>query len=143
MAENMDDSMEKLDTEEEPMADLPEKAMDRAPDSSPEATMAKPGTYTDYDPTLLANARDGKLLLFFHASWCPSCRALDKNVEANLANIPADVTILVVNYDKEADLKKKYGVTRQHTLVQVDADGNKIQTLNGLTNTLDQVLAQL
>lgn len=104
---------------------------------------AQNGVYADFDPTLLANADSGSVVLFFHAGWCPSCRALEKNVESNLSSLPGDVTILVVNYDKETELKKKYGVVRQHTLVQVDASGNKIKTLTGLTNTLDQVLAQI
>ena len=139
--------VEKMAEGEDAMADLPDSNM--ADDNHSGDTMAeetstnKVGTYTDYDPALLANAESGPVLLFFRASWCPSCRALDKNVESNLSNIPGDVTIMTVNYDTETELKKKYGITRQHTLVQVDANGNQIKTLTGLTNTLDQVLAQI
>lgn len=104
---------------------------------------AKPGTYTDYNPALLANAESGDVLLFFHAKWCPSCRGLEKDIEESLGDIPANVTILHVDYDTATELKKKYGVVRQHTLVRVDANGDKIETLTGLTNTLEQVVAQL
>lgn len=139
--------VEEMAEGEDAMADLPDSNMADDNDSddtmAEETSMNKVGTYTDYDPALLANAESGPVLLFFHASWCPSCRALDKNVESNLSNIPGDVTIMTVNYDTETELKKKYGITRQHTLVQVDANGNKIKTLTGLTNTLDQVLAQI
>lgn len=106
-------------------------------------SVATPGSYTAYNPSLLANAEDGAVLLFFHASWCPSCRGLENDIEANLEDIPSDVTILKVNYDTETELRKKYGVVRQHTLVRVDENGKKIETLTGLTNTLDQVLAQI
>ena len=34
--------------------------------------------------------------------------------------------LIKVDYDTEKDLKKQYGVTIQHTLVQTDSDGNKI-----------------
>lgn len=152
MVENSDESMDTMDaTDGDTMnADKEEETMEKDMNTS-DATMGNEpgpvvqqvGKYADYSPETLASVGDGRTVLFFHAGWCPSCRALEKNVENNLSAIPSDVTILVVNYDKETDLKKKYGVTRQHTLVQVDADGNKVKTLTGLTNTLDQVVAQL
>lgn len=106
-------------------------------------TTTTSGTYTDYDPALLANATEGSVVLFFHASWCPSCRALDKSINENFSELPADVTILQLDFDTETELKKKYGVVRQHTLVQVDANGDEIKKITGLTNTLDQVLSKL
>lgn len=101
------------------------------------------GTFTTYDESLLANAEDGSVILFFHASWCPSCRALERDINSDLSAIPDGVTILQIDYDEATALKKKYGVTRQHTLVQVDADGNEIKKLTGLTNTLNQVVNQI
>lgn len=95
-------------------------------EGSDEAMMAKPGTYEAYDASRLAMAADGKVVLFFRASWCPTCRALDADIKKNLSAIPADVTILDVDYDRYADLKKRYGITTQHTLVQVDADGKEL-----------------
>ena len=56
---------------------------------------------------------------------------MDANIKANLSQIPADVLILDVNYDKSADLKKAYGVTYQHTLVQVDENGTMIAKWSG------------
>jgi len=84
------------------------------------------GSYEVYAPEKLAKAKDGKVLLFFRASWCPSCKALDADIRAHLKDIPKGVTILEVDYDKYTDLKQKYGVIMQHTLVQVDADGKQI-----------------
>tara|TARA_B100000508_G_C11461538_1_gene279481 strand:- start:2654 stop:3265 length:612 start_codon:yes stop_codon:yes gene_type:complete len=108
-----------------------------------EPTASEPGVYTDYDPALLANASSGDVVLFFHAKWCPSCRALESDIKSNLGAIPSDVTIMVVDFDTAQDLKVKYGVNRQHTLVQVDANGNEIKKLTGLTNSLSQVVGQL
>lgn len=102
-----------------------------------------PGTYGPYSADKLALAADGDVVLFFHASWCPSCRALESDIKVNIASIPANTHILVVDYDNSTELKKKYGVVRQHTLVQVDQNGVALQTLTGLTNTLAQVSAQL
>lgn len=91
-----------------------------------EAMMAKGGQYAAYDAAKIAFAKEGKVVLFFRASWCPSCRALDGDIKANLGQIPENLLILDVDYDKYADLKKQYGVTYQHTLVQVDENGKMI-----------------
>src|SRR3989344_328137 len=84
------------------------------------------GTYEVYSPEKLVLAETGKVVLFFRAPWCPNCRALDADIRANLSDIPEGVTILDVDYDNSTALKQKYGVTYQHTLVQVDALGNQI-----------------
>ncbi len=93
--------------------------------------MMKAGSYDAYAPEKLALAETGDVVLFFHASWCPSCRGLNADIEGNLSAIPSDVTILKVDYDTETELKKKYGVTTQHTLVQVAADGTLIKKWSG------------
>lgn len=104
--------------------------------------MMKKGSYEPYGPEKLAMANDGKVVLFFRASWCPTCRGLDANIRANLGSIPEGVTILDLNYDTETELKQKYGVTYQHTLVQVDAEGNQIAKWTG-SPTLASLLTQV
>lgn len=107
-----------------------------------EAVTASAGSYEAYSLEKIARAETGDVVLFFHASWCPSCRALNSDIEKNVSAIPAGVTILKTDYDKETELKKKYGVTTQHTLVQVDKDGNLIKKWSGgskLENLLSQV----
>jgi|GEM_PF-993318 len=108
---------------------------------TPEPVVAASGTFTDYDPSLLVAGETN--VLFFHATWCPSCRGLENDLNANLSAIPAGVNILKLDYDTETELKQEYGVIRQHTLVVVDGNGVEIKKLNGLTNTLEQVINQL
>ncbi len=92
------------------------------------AMMAKAGSYESYSPEKIAEAAaKGDVVLFFRALWCPTCRALDADINANLKNIPTNLTILIVDYDNSTDLKKKYGVTYQHTLVQVDKSGTLLK----------------
>ena len=100
------------------------------------------GTYESYAPEKLANAETGRVVLFFHASWCPTCRALNSDIEASKSEIPGDVTILKTDYDTETELKKKYGVTTQHTLVQVDKDGNMLTKWSG-GSTLESIISKL
>jgi thioredoxin 1 len=98
------------------------------------------GSYEDYSPEKIAQHNGA--IIFFHASWCPTCGALNANLTKKATEIPDGVNILKANYDKEIELKKKYGVTFQHTLVQVDKDGNLIQKWSG-DITLDQILRRL
>jgi thioredoxin 1 len=45
--------------------------------------------------------------------------------------LPADVVVFKTDYDTEKELKKKYGITYQHTFVLVDNEGNSIKKWNG------------
>ena len=87
------------------------------------------GVYTAYASEKLANAESGDVVLFFHASWCPSCKSADSDIMKN--TVPEGLTILKVDYDSETELKGKYGVTYQHTFVQVDKDGKQLKKWSG------------
>ncbi len=69
------------------------------------------------------------VVLFFNAKWCPSCQQANKSFLNN--KVPAGLIILSVDYDTSTELKKKYGVTYQHTFVQVDSNGNMIKKWSG------------
>ncbi len=98
-------------------------------------------SYADYTANL-DKYKDFKVVVYFHAPWCPTCQALDKNINANLGAIPAKTVVVKTDYDSSNDLKKKYGVTYQHTLVQIDASGNKIKKRSG-SPELKDVLAEI
>lgn len=69
-------------------------------------------------------------VLFFAADWCPNCQADLKDINANGSRL-GKVNIVVVDYDKSADLKAKYGITVQDTFVQIDSKGVKLAIWNG------------
>jgi thiol-disulfide isomerase/thioredoxin len=117
------------------------KKEDQAMESG-DAMMKKVGVYAPYEASKLAMANTGDVVLFFKASWCPSCRALDSNIKANLEAIPDGLTILEVDYDTATAMRQQYGVTSQHTLVQVDASGKLIKKWSG-GSTLTSVVAQV
>lgn len=89
------------------------------------------GSYEEYSSEKLARAENGDVVLFFHASWCPTCRAADADINASLSSIPEGVTILKTDYDSNGSLRQKYGVTMQHTFVQVDQNGELIKKWSG------------
>jgi thiol-disulfide isomerase/thioredoxin len=106
-------------------------------------TMMKAGSYEVYgvEKVMLATATHD-VVLFFRAGWCPTCRAVDSDIKANLSKIPSSLAILDVNYDNSSALKQKYGVTYQHTFVQVDKDGNLIKKWSG-SPTLAALVAEV
>jgi thiol-disulfide isomerase/thioredoxin len=76
-------------------------------------------------------AEHGPAVLFFAADWCPYCQADLRDINTNGAQLSKDITVIVVNYDKSAMLKAKYGVTVQDTFVQIDSKGDKLTAWNG------------
>lgn len=83
--------------------------------------------YVEYSDTALAKAkRDGRAVLFFWAPWCSTCSVLDDELREKSNELPTDVTILKVNFDTQKELKRKYQIVQQHTLVQIDKNGNEV-----------------
>lgn len=71
---------------------------------------------------------NGRTILFFAAtSWCSTCAELDQAIKENYSKLPQDVTILQVDYDHDKEMKSKYGVTMQTTLILLDQNGNEIK----------------
>lgn len=93
------------------------------PSLAPTAT-ATAGAYVEYSDDAIAQA-EGRVLLFFHAPWCPQCRSVESDILAQ--GVPDGVTIIKVDYDSRQDLRQQYGVTLQTTFVEVDADGAEVQ----------------
>ena len=122
------------------------------PAASPAATPAPPapesadptGSYVDYDDYLAdpGSFASTDVVLFFHAPWCPSCRATEDDIETRRSSLPSGLTLVKVDFDSHQELRKTYGVTTQHTFVQVDADGAEILQWNG-SLTVDAIAAQV
>jgi thiol-disulfide isomerase/thioredoxin len=89
------------------------------------------GAYVQFDEVRFREAADKKRVYFFHAGWCPTCRAANKTFEDNLDRIPSDVVLFKTDYDTSRELKQRYAVTYQHTFVLVDQDGNQVRKWSG------------
>lgn len=97
-------------------------------------------TYINYSST--TKFLNSKNVLFFKANWCSSCTVADENLTKNNASIPENLTIYKVDYERENSLRLKYGVTVQHTFVQVDSNGNELKKWIG-SYTIDEILREL
>ncbi len=81
-------------------------------------------------PDAQALAEQGPAVLFFAADWCPTCMAALRDINANGAKL-GGIAVIVVDYDTAGDLKGRYGVSSQHTFVQIDARGERLTAWNG------------
>ena len=99
-------------------ADQPMPATDEANQTT--------GSYVMYSEENLKQYSSTTRLLFFHAPWCPQCREFDASITAS--SLPANTTILKVDYDTNQKLRQKYGVTIQTTVVKIDADGGRVES---------------
>jgi thiol-disulfide isomerase/thioredoxin len=133
-AKMQDESMVKEDKmmDSESMKPSDDKTMeeDKMMDNN---KMDKPGAYLNYSEATVASeqAAGNKVVLFFHASWCPFCKAANAAFLERAAEIPTKVALLKTDYDSNAALKQKYGVTYQHTFVQIDNEGNLVSKWSG------------
>jgi thioredoxin 1 len=73
------------------------------------------------------------VVVYFHADWCPTCRA-QKPIVDKLAKDPAlkAVTIFVADYDTETALEKTLKVGSQSTFV-VFKQGHEVTRSTGQT----------
>ena len=83
--------------------------------------------YYDYSATNFKKAAgSGKVVLFFATNWCSTCTELDNELMNESEKLKDGITVLRLDYDRSTEFKRKYNVTVQHTLVQVDNDGKEI-----------------
>jgi thiol-disulfide isomerase/thioredoxin len=81
--------------------------------------------FVDYTPELLAEVEGTKpFVLFFHADWCILCRIMEAGIRDEWKTFPDGTLIIKTNYDDEQDLRKKYEVASQSTVVMINADGS-------------------
>ena len=137
---------------EQTASDAPDSTttVDRTPTPEAEAAdepAAEPelsaGVYRPYSPDAVADAGFDTTIIFFHASWCPECRAFEQSIEGS--EIPDGVQILKADYDTESELKQRYDVTIQTTFVRVDGNGNELASWVGYQKdrSVETILAEL
>lgn len=95
----------------------------------------QPGNYISYE-NYAASAdqySDSKVVLFFNAVWCSTCKQARGNFESSLTEIPENLTVVVVDFDNSIELRKKYAVSVQHTFVEINNAGEAVGKWSGST----------
>ena len=85
--------------------------------------------------------KDQTVVYFFAATWCPDCQATYKDLKVNFGMLPMDFKLVIVNYDKNPDLRKRYGITAQHTFLTLGPAGEKKKVWAGSVTVAEIVAA--
>ena len=116
-------------TQVAPTEAAPTEAAPSAPAPAPAGKSAAYISWADYQADKAAYDAGGDVVLFFAAPWCPTCQRADKNLKGS--GVPEGLTVVKADYDSSTALKKQYGVTVQHTFVQVDPSGKALAKFTG------------
>ena len=83
------------------------------------ATFAQALEIRPYSDAALAQAQQAgqPVAVHFHAEWCPTCKQQEKTLAALKAEPGLDLTVLVADYDKEKDLRRRLKVRSQSVMV--------------------------
>lgn len=73
----------------------------------------------------LGLAKTRRVVYFFAADWCELCAADLAELRTKTAEVPADVTLVLVDFDNADDLRVKYGIPLQDVFLQIDSLGKK------------------
>ncbi len=86
--------------------------------------------YEEFTNDKLNDMYGQKVVINFRADWCPTCAKLEAKLEdeANADQL-TNVNMLLADYDKETELKKKYNVNKQTTLVFLDEKHQEVKTI--------------
>ena len=105
------------------------------PSASADQVFARTAGYISYETYSAAPEKysASKVVLFYNAYWCSTCKAARDGFESGLGEIPEDLTIVLVDFDENTEMRKKHDVIVQHTFVQIDSAGNELQRWYGST----------
>jgi thiol-disulfide isomerase/thioredoxin len=88
-----------------------------------------------YSPETLEQAElsGHPVLLEFYASWCSTCRSQSKALDSLKSQEDfQDLIVLRADYDNDKELKKRFGVKKQSTLILLK-DGKEVARTIGTT----------
>ena len=107
--------------------------------AAPEGVYANAAGYISYETYSAAPEKysASNVVLFYNAYWCSTCKAARDGFEAGLSEMPEDLTIVLVDFDENTEMRKKHDVIVQHTFVQIDSMGNELQRWYGSTTVAE------
>ena len=119
------DAMEAMEKEEAPLAmeKIEEDSVDKMVMEKP--TVAAAGSYSAFADGVIGNGKTS--VLFFHAAWCPKCKANDGILSDLYGSEQFPRSVYKVDFDASTDLRAKYGVTGQDTFIVIDGSGNEVE----------------
>mgnify|MGYP002152453912 CR=1 FL=1 len=110
----------------------PKPSVAEIPTTKP-TKVAADGSYTEYTPGVIGNGEES--VLFFHATWCPKCKANDGRLKEYYGSAKYPRSVYKIDFDTSLDLKKQFGVTGQDTFIVIDGNGNEVERVRFPSST--------
>lgn len=128
--EQTSESSTDAEPEASPSTKADKKAKKKAAKQNAEPAVA-PGAWIDLDTYRADQAayESSDVVLFFAATWCHTCQSAQASLDTD--GVPDGLAVVKVDYDTETDLRKKYGVTVQHTFVHINDEGEALKKWSG------------
>ena len=76
------------------------------------------GSYSLYQEGVIGQGE--KIVLFFHATWCPYCIENDARLTKFYSAAQVPLSTYRVDFDTANELKTRFGVTQQDTFIVLD-----------------------
>ena len=123
----MDGNMQGDEHMVENMGAMGEEGMESAPPTQEPQGLAM-GKCTAFTDDVIGNGKSS--ILFFAASWCPSCQAHSDRLASWYEGGTIYPSVYKVDYDNSNDLKSRFGVVQQDTFVRIDGEGNAVKLIS-------------
>ena len=145
--ENNESSDKEVDKDEADVAKTEENeaTTDENSTENDTETQTTQSNYIDYSEAAVnaSLASENHTVLFFHAPWCPTCKAAEKDFLANPDTLRENkINIIKTDFDTQLNLRKKYSVALQHTFILLDEDKNAIKKWGGGNTTMVVIMVK-
>lgn len=70
-------------------------------------------------------AEEAPAILWFAAEWCGLCRAAKAEFRARAPELPRDLRVYLVDFDRASELRARYRIPLQDVFVQIGPEGER------------------
>lgn len=113
----------------EPSAEQNAEPGTEQPMAAPAAEDGEFVQLAEYEADPASYHEAGDVVLFFNATWCPTCQVSVDSLTTE--GVPAGLSVVAVDFDSATELRQQHGVTLQHTYVQIDEAGKQLAKWTG------------
>jgi thioredoxin 1 len=94
-------------------------------------------------PATIATMNEGKVVVYFGATWCGPCRQTKPRVQELAQELSGKVSFLFIDVDEQSALSQKYEIRSIPALVVLDNGKDKAHLHGGPKEVMKQEILEL